>query len=150
MKWNKNKVYRIVDEDGSSYEVEEIKDDDLIENDIQGDDLIENQSSGLTDDEILALKKLAGVADKLIGLLNIEEKEFEVVSDEDDLDEEKSLDDEDDLDEEKLIDTDRESDRLKRDAKTSFGSLRKISNKDSINDSLTNDIEDAWRKRYNG
>lgn len=148
MKWNKNKVYRIVDEDGSSYEVEEIKDDDLIENDIQDDDLIENQSSGLTDDEILALKKLAGVADKLIDLLNVEE-ESETVSDEDDLDEEKLLNDEDDLDEE-LIDTDKKSNILKRDAKTSFGSLRKISNKDSVNDSLTSDIEDAWRKRYNG
>ena len=160
MKFYKHKrTYSIVDEDGNAYRVSEVDDMDNEDLDVQDDDVIENESAPentLSDEEIMALKRLAGMADQLIELLNVEQKEHEAVSDEgeDIIEEDKDIVEDEDIieeDKEELVDTDtisKNKDR-KRNAKDSFGSLRRVNNYDSINDSSL-EIERAWVKRYGG
>ena len=87
--------YHVVDDDGSTYQVEEF-DDDVVE---------EQDVNTLSDDEIEALKRLASVADKLLAKLddednmaenNLEDEEEEVEEEK----EEKVVDNEEDEDEE--------------------------------------------------
>lgn len=136
----KRKFY-ITDDDGSQYEVEEI-------NELSDDDdisLNQNDEDELTSDEISALKRLASISDKLIALLQTSSNDSE--------DEDLELTDEDeDEDEEQVIDTDEEPRRLTKDSKyqtkKSVAALERRTVK--TDDSLLDEVADAWAKRYGG
>lgn len=139
--------FRIKDEDGSEYTVEE-----MIEEKTTDD---AEEILTLTEDEIKALKTLAASASQLLNLLTVETKEHEAVSDEDEIEEEKEvIEDEDEIEEEETIedeDEDEEEEILETksyDSKKSFGSIERNSKK--VDDSLTDSISEAWTKRYNG
>lgn len=117
----------IKDEDGTQYEVEELKEETVTD------------ESSLTEEDISALKKLASVADKLVSLVNTEDSDVD-----EDIDNENDEDitdsDEEDKDE-KVVTTD---------SKRSVGAIEK---KAKIEDSSLNEnyeIEQAWAKRFNG
>lgn len=132
------KKFRIKDEDGMEYQVEEI------EKTIPTDD----DMSTLSDEEISALKKLAAVADKLVALTEttdeveeeVKKSVNEVLEDEDEEIEEKE-------DKEEIVDTD-EDDNEKGSMHDSINSLEKSSVNDSID--VQTDIANAWAKRYMG
>lgn len=135
------KKFRIKDEDGMEYQVEEIeKTEDTIP---ANDDM-----STLSDEEISALKKLAAVADKLVALTEttdeveeeVKESVNEVLEDEDEEIEEEE-------DKEEIVDTDEDDDE-KGSMHDSINSLEKSSVNDSID--VQTDIADAWAKRYMG
>lgn len=140
--------YRIKDEDGKEVIVEEMNDEevDVMENEEPIVD--EPTSESLSPEEISALKRLAAVADKLVGMCEgttdaLEEIQPEVKDDE--AEEEEMIEDEDENPEEEIIDT------KARDSKKSFGAIEKRE-KSSIEDSIDSDVEiaDAWAKRYGG
>lgn len=139
--------YRIKDEDGMQYEVEEI---DAVEEapveEIADDEPIEEAAPSLAPEEIVALKGLAAVAEKLMKLIPIEEEEHGESLDEDMEEEVEEIEDEEIDEEEKkeeLIDT------CSRDSKSSFGSIEK---QQCVNDSvdIQEEIANAWAKRYEG
>lgn len=135
------KKFFVRDADGEEYEVEEIKechDDDVIEEVSE----TEEQPEALTKEEIVALKRLAAVADRLLSTVNTEDKDPETLDDED---EEKDIGDEEVTEEKKeeVVDTTKT-----RDSRKSFGAIEK--RKATVDDSLNTDIDDAWAKRYGG
>ncbi len=142
--------YHVIDDDGSEYQVEEL-DEELIE-EVKNDEPTVN---ALSAEEIEALKKLAGVADKLLAIIEakdsdngIEENNL-VKKDEDN----EELEDEDE--DEKVIDTDEdlEDEEEKNpvyDSKKSFGSLESKKKAKVVDNSLTDEVSDAWAKRYGG
>ena len=84
--------YHVIDEDGSEYQVEEL-DEELVEEqeEIEDDEPIINS---LSNEELEALKKLAAVADKLVALTETKDSDM----DEDNLvdeDEDEELEDSD-------------------------------------------------------
>ena len=132
--------FKIHDEDGSEVEVEEV------ESTVNNDD-----DTTLTSDEILALKKLASISDKLCALtIDKTEKDEPLGEDEDEKCEECEDEDkdeeceecEDEDENEIVIDTCKSKDSIRRGA-TSLEKHRKIKN-----DSVENSIENAWIKRY--
>ena len=135
------KKFFVRDADGEEYEVEEIKE-------CHGDDVIEEiseteeQPEALTNEEIVALKRLAAVADRLLSTVNTEDEDPETLDDED---EEKDIGDEEVTEEKKeeVVDTTKT-----RDSRKSFGAIEK--RKATVDDSLNTDIDDAWAKRYGG
>lgn len=134
------KKYRIIDEDGDRYEVEEVE-TEKVETPDACEDPVKDDDSVLSDEEIRALKRLAGVADKLVSLV------AEAQATDEDTDEDEEMIEED---KEKIIDTDEEE--LKKptcDSKKSFGAIEKpVKTTDSIDADL--DIAAAWAKRYGG
>ena len=135
------KKFFVRDADGEEYEVEEIKechDDDVIEEVSE----TEEQPEALTNEEIVALKRLAAVADRLLSTVNTEDEDPEMIDDED---EEKDIADEEVTEEKKeeVVDTTKT-----RDSRKSFGAIEK--RKATVDDSLNTDIDDAWAKRYGG
>ena len=135
------KKFFVRDADGEEYEVEEIKechDDDVIEEISE----IEEQPEALTNEEIVALKRLAAVADRLLSTVKAEDEDPETLDDED---EEKDIGDEEVTEEKKeeVVDTTKT-----RDSRKSFGAIEK--RKATVDDSLNTDIDDAWAKRYGG
>ena len=135
------KKFFVRDADGEEYEVEEIKechDDDVIEEISE----TEEQPEALTKEEIVALKRLAAVADRLLSTVNTEDEDPETLDDED---EEKDIGDEEVTEEKKeeVVDTTKT-----RDSRKSFGAIEK--RKATVDDSLNTDIDDAWAKRYGG
>lgn len=134
--------FNVRDEDGKEYKVEEIeevkKDEDETTKPLTNTDADET----LSPEEIVALKKLAGIVDKLCALVDV-------------TDEDKNEDDEiDDEDEEvkgeqieEVIDTD-EMKKAKDSIKKSVGAIE--SKKVKANDVLEDDISLAWMKRYGG
>ena len=148
-----SKKYFITDEDGEETVIEEVDSIDEPEEELH------DEVEPLTEDEILALKRLAQVADKIIEKLGTtdackddEFEEEEELTDEEP-EEEELLDEEP---EEEIVDTDEEEVEVKEeipakhDSKKSFGSIKKSVKKteDSIDKSL--DVESAWSKRYGG
>ena len=135
------KKFFVRDADGEEYEVEEIKE-------CHGDDVIEEiseteeQPEALTNEEIVALKRLAAVADRLLSRVDTEEEDPETLDDED---EEKDIGDEEVTEEKKeeVVDTTKT-----RDSRKSFGAIEK--RRATVDDSLNTDIDDAWAKRYGG
>ena len=135
------KKFFVRDADGEEYEVEEIKE-------CHGNDVIEEiseteeQPEALTNEEIVALKRLAAVADRLLSTVNTEDEDPETLDDED---EEKDIGDEEVTEEKKeeVVDTTKT-----RDSRKSFGAIEK--RKATVDDSLNTDIDDAWAKRYGG
>ena len=134
------KKYRIIDEDGDRYEVEEVETEE-VKAPKTAEDPVEDDDSALSDEEIRALKRLAGVADKLVSLV------AEAQATDKDTDEDEEMIEED---KEEIIDTDEEE--LKKptcDSKKSFGAIEKpVKTVDSLDADL--DIAAAWAKRYGG
>lgn len=134
------KKYRIIDEDGDRYEVEEVETEEVKDPETC-EDPIEDDDSTLSDEEIRALKRLAGVADKLVSLV------AEAQATDEDADEDEEMIEEE---KEEIIDTDEEE--LKKptcDSKKSFGAIEKpVKTTDSLDADL--DIAAAWAKRYGG
>ena len=135
--------FRIKDEDGKDYTVEEILEKKSEENipEVKDDEI---ETNTLTAEEITALKSLAAVADKLVALLAVEEEEHEENPElvDEDIDEDET---------EEIIDTDEEEEENKmsqHDSKKSFGSLEKRT--EMTNDSAQESINAAWEKRYGG
>ena len=130
------KVFRIKDEDGAEYKVEEVEEQDASET--------KDEVAPLSEEEIAALRKLLPHIDKLVTLTEVKTEDTtdlpeDKLNDEDDLDEE-------DLDaekEEEVVDTDKI-----HDSKKSVGSLekRKVVANDSVD--VQDDINTAWAKRY--
>lgn len=134
--------YHVVDDDGSTYQVEEF-DDDVVE---------EQDVNTLSDDEIEALKRLASVADKLLAKLNDEDnmEENNLEDEEEEVEEEKEekvVDTEEELDDE---DEDEEGKKTTHDSKKSFGSLESKKKTKVEDTSLVDEVSDAWSKRYGG
>lgn len=137
--------FRITDEDGQDYLVEEVSDEkEMSKSPINEKD--ENTEDILSDYEIASLKKLASHADELLKLLKVEEKEHEATEDEDI---EKEDEDIEEVLKEDIVDTEKETKKDMSDSKASFGSIVKKSTKDS-NIDYNLEIENAWSKRYGG
>ena len=134
------KKYRIIDEDGDRYEVEEVETEEVKAPETT-EDPVKDDDSALSDEEIRALKRLAGVAEKLVSLV------AEAQATDEDTDEDEEMIEED---KEEIIDTDEEE--LKKptcDSKKSFGAIEKpVKTVDSLDADL--DIAAAWAKRYGG
>lgn len=143
--------FKIKDEDGRNYEIEEIEtnDDDVTE--ISEIETVEEKEE-LTPEDISTLKKLIEVAPKLIKLLAVEEKEHaenpELVDEdmvEDEEEEMAEVEDEDEEEEkEEILET------KTHDSKKSIGSLesKKVTKLDDSLDCCS--VEKAWAKRYGG
>ena len=134
------KKYRIIDEDGDRYEVEEVETEEVKAPETT-EDPVKDDDSVLSDEEIRALKRLAGVAEKLVSLV------AEAQATDEDPDEDEEMIEED---KEEIIDTDEEE--LKKptcDSKKSFGAIEQpVKTTDSLDADL--DIAAAWAKRYGG
>ena len=137
----------VKDEDNKTFEVEELEETPTKEVAKE----VETKDEALSAEEIAALKKLAGVADKLIGMCT--------TSDEDEDDDDKDVDvdvdvdnDEDEDGKEEVLDTDEDDDKAikSRDSKKSFGSIEKKRKVVSTVDSQQESIAEAWAKRYGG
>lgn len=142
------KKYHIVDADGSEYEVEEIMEDEdkseMVEEKVEE---TEAHDELLSEDEIAALRRLAAVADKLIALTETSDEDEEIIENE----EEDVCDEDEEFVEEKeeeVIDTCEEEETKPRDSKRSIGALEKTQK--IMNDSLVDDVAEAWAKRYGG
>jgi len=144
--------FRVKDEDGRDYVVEELEEEKVIPPETVEDD----EDETLSAEEIKALRELLGVAPRLMDLLKDEHQEHaedeEVEEDEEkeeeyreDEDEDEIIEDDDDEIEEKeeILET------KSRDSKKAYGSIEK-SKKTFVDDSLTDNVSDAWAKRYNG
>ena len=139
------KKYKIRDEDGNvmTVEEEEVKEKDACAEQVNDDEM------SLTSDEISALKSLAGVADKLMALINKD------VADEDA--EEKSDDEEEIKDEdedEEIVDTDEDVEeaivKKTTDSRRSVGAIEKRQKAADSAFDKENEIAQAWAKRYGG
>ena len=143
--------FKIKDEDGRNYEIEEIEtnDDDITE--VSEIEAVEEKEE-LTPEDISTLKKLIEAAPKLIKLLAVEEKEHaenpELVDEdmvEDEEEEIAEVEDEDEEEEkEEILET------KTHDSKKSIGSLesKKATKLDDSLDCCS--VEKAWTKRYGG
>lgn len=132
--------FRIKDEDGKDYEVEEILEKKSEEDATPEIETTETTKFELSEDEIKVLKDLIAKAPDILKLLALENEEHK---DEEEIDE----------DEEELMDSDEEvvetcEEKKTYDSKNSFGSL--ASKKTIIDDSLEDEISMAWAKRYGG
>lgn len=144
--------YHVIDDDGSEYQVEEL-DEELIEEAHDEEPIV----NALSAEEIKALKKLAAVADKLLAIIAAKDsdngmEENNLVKKNEDNEE---LEDEDE--DEKVIDTDEdledeeeEEKKPVHDSKKSFGSLESKKKAKVVDNSLTDEVSDAWAKRYGG
>ena len=138
----------VKDEDNETFEVEEIEETPAKEVTTE----VETKDEALSAEEIAALKKLAGVADKLISMCTTSDEDE---SDEDNEDVDVDVDadtDEDEDGKEEVLDTDEEDDKVikPRDSKKSFGSIEKKRKAVSTVDSQQESIAEAWAKRYGG
>lgn len=146
--------FRITDDNGEEFVVEEMQDEDIIEEkeEVQDEDVIEETAEEVhdeetfTEEEIAKLKGLLAVADKLMGLVSTEDSDEEEIDETiEDEDEEVEVDetvaDEDEIEEEEeVVDTAPISD--------SFGSMEKKSKKakDSVDHQV--EISNAWANNY--
>lgn len=145
--------FKIKDDYGKEFEVEEIQDDELETNEeietIDDDEIkMENEEvhddESLSSEEISALKKLAGVVDKLLALIPVEEEEHGT------LDEEEEEIDEtiEDADEEEFVEEDKEEVIDTDSMRDSIGSVeRKKSARDSKIDAQEQ-IANKWQENY--
>lgn len=140
------KKYKILDEDGNVMTIEE--EEDIKEKDACAGQVNDDEMS-LTSDEISALKSLAGVADKLMALINkdVADKDAEEKSD----DEEKIKDEDED---EEIVDTDEDVEeaivKKTTDSRRSVGAIEKRQKAADSAFDKENEIAQAWAKRYGG
>lgn len=158
------KKYRFIDDDGKEYSVveEEEKTEEVKE--------ASEAPAPLTDDEILALRRLAEVSDRLVEMCKADkvvdackdedeeeddedEKEVEIKkvrkeeiadTDENDLDEDEE--EEDDEDEEKELKTMKKKVVKATDSKASIGAIERRAK--VVDNSLVDETADAWAERY--
>lgn len=144
--------FRIKDEDGKDYEVEEILEKKSEEDAEPVAETVEETKIELSQDEIKSLKELAAKAPQLLELLQVEEKEHEdnpeLVDADEDMNEEEDFDEDKEMnDDEEVIETCEE--KSTHDSKSSFGALE--SKNTSCNDAIEEDeVSLAWAKRYGG
>lgn len=151
--------FRITDDFGEKFEVEEIT-DDFAENEAIGDDdFVEEKEEihdeeALSSEEISALKGLAAVADKLMALISTqdsdEEEEIQDSDEEEELTEDEDIEeplmDEEVEEEEKIIDTEEDEEENKI-----TDSINKIQRKSKrADDSIDKQVEisNAWANNY--
>lgn len=137
--------FHVKDEDGKKYEVEEIEEKTIAEDDDPIPATTEDDDSpSLTSEEIVALKSLAAIAGDIAALVKGR-------AETDDEDETLDDEDEDEEEEEEVIETDDcATSGMKKvgDAKKSIG---KIEKRAQVNDSIEEDaVAAAWAKRYGG
>ena len=134
--------FRIKDDDGKEFEVEELEETKDSEEEFEKKEKEEVKDDALTAEEIASLKQLAAVSSDLINLLKVEKEEH--ANDEGKV-EEKA--------EEEVIDTDEHDPCKANDSKGSFGSIEKKEKKD-IQDSNEHanqlEIETSWQNRFKG
>ena len=139
------KKYKILDEDGNVMTIEE--EEDIKEKDACAGQVNDDEMS-LTSDEISALKSLAGVADKLMALINkdVADEDAEEKSD----NEEEIEEDED----EEIVDTDEDVEeaivKKTTDSRRSVGAIEKRQKAADSAFDKENEIAQAWAKRYGG
>lgn len=138
------KTFIIKDEDGKKFEITEETVDEMPEEKDKAAEPEVKDDEGLTVEEIAALKELAAHSADLIKLLEVEKKEHEAVSEEDE--------EPDVLDEETCDEEEKEEEVIETktgDSKKSVGSIEKRKAKDSIlNEDRELEIADAWSKRF--
>ena len=137
----------VKDEDNETFEVEEIEETPAKEVTTE----VEAKDEALSAEEIAALKKLAAVADKLIGMCTTSDEDED--DNDNDVDADVDVDDDEDEDgKEEVLDTDEDDDKVikSRDSKKSFGSIEKKRKAISTVDSQQASIAEAWAKRYGG
>ena len=137
----------VKDEDNETFEVEEIEETPAKEVTTE----VETKDEALSAEEIAALKKLAAVADKLIGMCTTSDEDED--DNDNDVDADVDVDDDEDEDgKEEVLDTDEDDDKVikPRDSKKSFGSIEKKRKAVSTVDSQQESIAEAWAKRYGG
>ena len=133
----------IVHDGESEYEVKEFEKEDLDEVEDEDIEEVNETKVELTDDEITALKSLAAVAPKLIAMT--EAKDADEDKDEGLETCDADADEDEDEDEETIVETET---KPTRDSKCSFGSNEK--SKVRTDDSLVDEVSEAWAKRYGG
>lgn len=143
--------FKIKDEDGRNYEIEEIETNDEDVAEVSEIETVEGKEE-LTPEDISTLKKLIEVAPKLIKLLGVEEKEHaenpELVDEDMDEEEEEEITEVEDEDEEEEKEEILET--KTHDSKKSIGSLES-KKATKLDDSLNScSVEKAWAKRYGG
>lgn len=156
------KKYYITDEDGDSYEIEEV---DAIENSEEAPDnnVEDDETRDFSSEEIVLLKKLLKCAPNIFKMFEgkeevsdeeeeIEEEETEEVEDCDGSSDEEIYDsdeiEEKEEVEEKVDDSCKK--KMKTDSKKSFGSIEKRNKISDSTDEHELDIAAAWAKRYGG
>ena len=135
------KKYRIIDGDGEKFEVEEFeteKDEETCHD--EGEEVV------LTVEEMSALKALVPHIDAILAMVMAKNEtvDEEEEAEEEDTDEEEIFND---ADEEKVVET--EVEKKTRDSKRSIGAIEK-KKATTIDDSLVDEVADAWGKRYGG
>ena len=127
------KKFRIKDETGCNYEIEEITDETI-------EEVTNDEIEVLTQEEILALKQIAAVAPSILKLLTQQKDE---TVEEEEVEEEV-------VNEEEIIDSEGiNTKENKKDSKKSYGAIEKQNNvKDSFD--VEEEIAKAWAKRYGG
>ena len=158
------KKYRFIDDDGKEYSVveEEEKTEEVKE--------ASESPAPLTDDEILALRRLAEVADRLVEMSKADKvvdackdedeeeddenekeveikkvKKEEIADTEEELDEGEDEEEEDDEDEKKLK-TIKKKVVKATDSKASIGAIERRAK--VVDNSLVDETADAWAERY--
>lgn len=114
-------------------EIEEKDEDKTIEE--KAEEEIKTCDDQLTVEEIVKLKKLAALSDKIADLINKKEEIKEKVEEKEKIADEEEIDEEE-IEEEEIYDS-----------KNSFGAIQKAVAKDSLD---VSDVETAWQKRYGG
>lgn len=156
------KKYYITDEDGDTYEIEEV---DAIKNSEETSDnnVEDDETRDFSSEEIMILKKLLKCAPNIFKMFEGKEE----VSDEDEIEEEEKEEEVEDCDgrsEEEIYDSEEieEEDeveekvddsckkKMKKDSKKSFGSIEKRNKVSDSEDKHELDIAAAWAKRYGG
>ena len=156
------KKYYITDEDGDSYEIEEV---DAIENSEETPDnnVEDDETRDFSSEEIVLLKKLLKCAPNIFKMFEgkeevsdeeeeIEEEETEEVEDCDGSSDEEIYDS-DEIEEEEEVEEkvdDSCKKKMKTDSKKSFGSIEKRNKISDSTDEHELDIAAAWAKRYGG
>ena len=135
--------FRVKDDDGRDYVIEELEEEKVVP-----PEEVKDEGEGLSADEIVELRKLLEAAPKIYALLEVKEEKEEVVDEDieeekDEEEEEEITDSEDEEEEEKILET------KSCDSKKAFGSIEK-NTKTQVDDSLEDNVSDAWSKRYNG
>lgn len=152
------KKYYITDEDGDSYEIEEV---DAIENSEETSDnnVEDDETKDFSSEEIVLIKKLLKCAPNIFKMFEGKEE----VSDEEEIDEEEVENDdvsseEEIYDSEEIEEEEKEEEKfedsckkkMKKDSKKSFGSIEKRNKVSDSTDEHELDIAAAWAKRYGG
>jgi len=143
--------FKIKDENGKEFEVEEVAEQDEGcggEPGKKPEDVHDDEGSALTPEEIASLKELAAMAPALKKLLEVEEKEHAATSEGEQHDEEPDADEA----KEEVIDTDPEEEpgKVKDSISKAAGKVEKKQVSDSNNMDACLEVEDAWTKRFNG